>query len=505
MATNVRAWEFYQGTQSEVLVDRRLRRRLQQYGRSMRVNMARTPVTAVLDRLTVDAWSTTGDQAALDALVEDQDMEGLGHELHERAEAMGEAFAMVWPDGLAEATTDDPNNDELVETADGVVITLHDPTEMVVRYDDEHRNVVRYAGRLWLDDDDRHRVNVYYTDKVVRWRETAKNSDQYALLPDTDDDPAEWDYPDTMVGRVPVFHYRTNRTPHGRPGHADAIPVQAILDKLVATDMAMVDFAGFPIRYAIHKGDPGASAAYDDPDLDDPDSATDATESEEGRTGSLKASPAAFWNLDADAVGEFSPADPKVILERQSHYMKALLSVSDTPLSEWEGIGANQSGEAQRQEERTLLRKVMRRQGLYGRTHEQLLAYALQADGGGEQLVTIGWADPAETNDADAWNVTQAKVNAGLPLHKALLEHGYEETDLETLGLDAEAGLAPDVLGRLVQQLSSAVPAVLSQEDLRGILDQYGVKLGPVSDDPEVDVLPPFPIPTPEPVPAELS
>jgi hypothetical protein len=483
MATNVRAWEFYEGTQAEVMVDRRLRRRLQQYGRAMRVNMARTPVTAVVDRLTVDSWMTTGDEDALAELLDDQDVDGLAHELHERAEAMGESFALVWPDAMAETgPEDDPT-----EQADGVVITLHDPTEMVVRYDDEHRNVVEYAGRLWLDDDDRHRVNVYYPDRVERWRETAKSSDLYDLLPDDDDDPASWEYPDTMQGRVPVFHYRTNRTPHGRPGHADAIPVQSILDKLVATDMAMVDFAGFPIRYAIHRNDPGAAAAYDDPKLDDPDSTTDATESADGRVGKLKASPAAFWNLDADAVGEFSPADPKVILERQSHYMRALLSVSDTPLSEWEGIGANQSGEAQRQEEKSLLRKVGRRQRLYGRTHAEMLAYALAANGSDGHVITVGWADPSETNDTDAWAVTAAKVATGLPLHAALQEHGYDAEELAELGLAEDAGLAPDVLGRLVQQLSSSIPVALDRDDLRAILADYGVTLGPGDgDDPEV-------------------
>lgn len=502
MAANTRAWEFYQGTQSEVLVDRRLARRLKQYSRSMRVNMARTPITAVLDRLEVEQWLTSGDQAVLDELVEDQDLDGLGHELAEVAEAMGESFALVWPDELAEEVTDD---DEVMESADGVVITMHDPTEMVVRYDDEHRNVVRYAGRLWLGDDDRHRVNVYHEDRVERWVETAKGSDTYQLLPEDDEDPPVVPYPDTMVGRVPVFHYRTNRTPHGRPGHADAIPVQSILDKLVATDMAMVDFAGFPIRYAIHKNDPGASAAYDDPQLDDPSSVTDDTEDEDGgRVGKLKASPAAFWNLDADSVGEFSPADPKVILDRQSHYMRALLSVSDTPLSEWEGLGANTSGESRKQEEKTLLRKVRRRQALHGATHADMAAYALQANGSPGHIVTLQWTDPSETDDTDAWTVTAAKVATGLPLRSALAEHGYTEDELDELGLEADAGLPPDVLGRLVQQLSSAVPAALTREDVATILEQYGVTIAPPGDDPELDPppgpLPPLPIPEPEPV-----
>ena len=307
-AANQRAWNFYQGQQSEVFSDRRIARKLRQYGKSMRVNMARTPVTAVLDRLQIDAWTADSDQHqnVLDLVLENQDVAGLADEVHEHAEAFGEAFVLIWPDGIAEQPDE---TGVVIETADGITMALHDPTTTVVRHDDEHRTRALFAGRIGLHGRDRHRVNVTYHARLERWSETGRDTDDYVLMPDTADTPAVWQYPDSMAGTVPIFQFRTTRTDHGRPGHADAIPVQSIVDKLVATDMAMVDFAGFPIRYAITRGDPGASAAYDDPEMVDPTSATDATEDDSERTSKFRADPAAFWSLDADSVGEFKPPE----------------------------------------------------------------------------------------------------------------------------------------------------------------------------------------------------
>lgn len=491
---NRRAWAFYQGTQTEPLsfLNRRVAAKLAQASRDMRVNLARTPVTAVLDRLVVEQWTSVTAQEALDELAEDQDLDGLAYEVHERAEAMGESMLLVWPQDLREVLTITDDEELVEEEADGVVLSLEDPRTCAVRYDDEHRHEIAYAGRLWLEDDGRHRVNVYYTDRVERWVEIAKGGDHYALLPEDAEVPGVWRYPDAMAGTVPVFHFRTTRTEHGRPGHADAIPVQTIIDKLVATDAALVDFAGFPIRYAIHKGDPTVGG-YDDPDLDDPD---DATESAEGRTGNLKASPAEFWRLEADQVGEFAPADPAVILDRLNHYTRALLSVSDTPLSEWEGLGANASGEARRQEQRTLVRKVTRRQGLHGLVWPRALQYALGAGGLEVTDVTVQWADAAELDDSDAWTATRAKVEAGLPLRQALLEHGYTADDLDALGITEEVKLTPEGVAKVVQSVAMGVGTLLTPEQGLEILQGLGINVTEAdefADDPEADPpTPPF-------------
>lgn len=491
-----KAWRFYEGTQEErfTLKNPRIARALARASRDMRVNLARTPVTAVVDRLHVEQWLASDNQDALDEMAEDQDLDGLAYEVHERTEAMGTAYGIVWPDGMSEMDdVDEEGNPITVELADGVVLSLHDPTDCVVKYDDEHRTEVEYAGRMWRQDDDRHRVNVYHQDRVERWLEKEKGADLYELLPEDADLPGVWEYPDSMVGTVPVFQFRTNRTDKGRPGHADAIPVQTIIDKLVATDAALVDYAGFPIRYMVHKGDPTASAGYDDPELDDED--VDATEGE-GRQSRLSADPGVVWDIDADAVGEFAAADPAVILERMSHYTRALLSVSDTPLSEWEGLGANASGESRRQEQRTLVRKVKRRQGLHGRSWAAMLSYALQAEGHADVMVEVQWTDAAELDDTEAWEATAAKVTAGLPLYQALTEHGYDEDQLAAWGITERTVLTASEMGQLLQRLAAA-STILGDDDVANILEAYGVDITGRTDDPEQ--LPPTP-----PVPAQL-
>ncbi len=212
----------------------------EQHGRlfdSLRKNLCPAAVTAVTDRLTIDTWgSDEADQAA-----EQAGITRLVASIHTETVRCGDAYALTWPgrDGTPKAR-------------------YHAAGEIVPHVDPYDPDRLDWAAKPWIVDST-GRVNVYYADRVERWRTVNPVVDD--TLPT---DPGSWtphaddDGPDTIrhdFGAVPVCWFkRGGEKPedHGTSILADLIPLQDALNKGLADILVLSETYARPFWYLLN-------------------------------------------------------------------------------------------------------------------------------------------------------------------------------------------------------------------------------------------------------------
>lgn len=461
-----RAASYYEGSEPEVFASVRLRRALERTGTSFRVNYARTPVNAVLERLELAAVTATmKDEVVLDEtenlvdttgelddinqmlteIWEDNELGIESNEIHRAALVYGECYVMVWPSDADDAEVGDDDTDTFVD----IDITLNSPVNTQLFYDPENPRRKLFAAKMWRLNDElnRTRVNLYYPDRVEKWISKAKGAKkqadfvEYIDMYENDFDGEEpspvWPMPNPF-GEVPVFHFRTQR-PHGRPEHRDAFGPQDMINKLVVNQMSASDFSAFPQRYVLA----GNTASNEASDFDQE---LDPVNLEENRAR-LTASPGELWWLQGDdlKIGQLDSSDPKAFLDPLREYVKGMASVTATPLHYFQGMGGVPSGESLRAAEAPLIKKVRDRQQSFGNTWKEVFRFALKITGVTGVSVDVRWASPQSLDDKDAWEAAAAKHAAGVPLKQILMEMGYSEAqaDLWTANIPDDLAVVP--------------------------------------------------------------
>jgi hypothetical protein len=398
----ITARAYYEGDVDEVFAWARLRRMLERTGNRYRFNFAATPVDTVLNRLEISSVQVPTDQGLTTALndiwMENQlDLES--GDIHRWGLVFGECFVFVWPD-----------------EGDGVEITYNSPLITQVIYDVEHPRRVAYAAKRWPMGD-QVRLNLYYSDRIEKYasRVGTTTPREQDYQPYADDDNGVWPVLNPY-GRVPVFHFRTER-PTGRPEHRNAYGPQDAINKLVITQMSTTDYHGFPQRYALA----GNSASVESSDFGD-----DPTDVPGGQ--SLVSAPGELWWLrNVDSVGQFDPADVKNFLEPMKEYIRSMASTTATPLHYFDPSGDAPSGESLRTAEAPLVKKVSKRQRSFGATWSEALSFAIQVVTSRADVdVSVNWVQPASYDDLDFWQAALQRLSVGVPLRQVLTEAGYD-------------------------------------------------------------------------------
>lgn len=388
---------YYEGDVPEVFSTARLRRAFRTTGDDSRLNFCRPVVDAVNDRLEIASF-TGGSQkatAVLNKVWVDNELGLAAQQIHRRALTYGDAYVLAWPD-------EDGN----------LQIEYNSPKEMALVYDPENRRKKLYAVKMWLDGD-KTRLNVY----------TATEIRKYVSNTDTVTEGSQWTQTDTVenpFGEVPVFHWNTQRGSggYGRPEHKDAYHAQNAINKLFITNLFTIDYQGAPQRYAL-------SAAGDN-------ELTDFHEGDADRenVGALRNGPGELWYLKGvTQVGEFKPADSKAFWEPIKDTVRAMASLTNTPLHYFEKTGNVPSGNALRTAEAPLLKKVKDRANTFGQTWRELFLFVLKVEGiSGD--VQIFWKEVESLDELERWDVILKKINAGLSHAQALREGGYSEEQI---------------------------------------------------------------------------
>lgn len=457
--------EYADNRQAEVFASARLRRILERTGKKFRVNWARIVIESVLNRLEIASMTTGNDEQ--DEIIDDTWAHNeLGLEapvFMEKALTWGECYALVWPSEEAE--------DEDVEDEDlDIDILMVSPLTAKMFYQTENTRKKRFWARMWEEEilvglesavEKRVRVNLVYADRIEKYvskGETGAKDDDFEPFIDSYEEflndegeievveewPIEHDF-----GEIPVFHFRTQKE-HGRPEHYDAFGPQDMLNKLTATQMATNDFQGFPQRYALTGRDPKNETTFEsdfdagdfEGGADGPSALVDEDDRAKDAGGQMDSGPGEVWLLKADKVGQFTPADPDVFLKPMATYIRAMATATGTPLHHFEGQGGAPSGESLRVAEAPLVKKVKKRQAMFGSTWRDIFVFVLRLRGHEDATVTLGWQPAQSQDDIQGWALVKAKVEAGIPFRQALIEHGYTPDVADQLIKDALAEAA---------------------------------------------------------------
>jgi hypothetical protein len=399
--TYLTAEAYYEGTQSEVFPNNRWYKLLGNAGSDFRFNFARTVVDSVLNRLEIA--NITANTAEANKKINDiwqmNDLQIDADEIHRRALAYGDCYAIVWTDINGNITVD-----------------YNSPLTTIMIYDDENPRVKRFAAKLWQSEDPMDHtkktshLNMYYSDRIEKYTMPGEivnivSHSGFALV----------EVVENPWNEIPVFHFRTTKQ-YGRPEHADAYGPQDAINKLIVTHMTTVDYQGAPQRYALSGS--GNSAEFED--FED-DAAV------EDNIGRLKNGPGELWYLrGVDKVGEFSPADHKVFTEPVKDFVRSMASITCTPLHYFEKTGSIPSGESLRTAEAPLIAKVKDRQITFGSTWADMFRFILKIDNQAEPNVQVKWKDIESMDSLDNWEVAVKKRVVGVSLEQVLIEMGYD-------------------------------------------------------------------------------
>jgi len=467
-----KAQAYYDGDVEEIFASDKVAKMLAKsnLGELDEVNFARIPVDAVVNRL--DITSITVDEPQADAdildLITRNELEEEGPGLHSRACSQGDAYLMVWPemDG---------------DTILGVNMFVNGPSVVRVIYDEENPLRKRYAIKSWTigaGKDQVIRADLWYPDRIERWlwagQYTTRKNKWEAWSGDGQDSTL-----DTPYGEVPFFHFRTSR-PYGRPEHYAAFGPQALINKLVMSHAATVDYQSLPQRYGLIDPAVDQSGTQSDWDPEFPED-VGADPQSPLNPSQLRNDPGEVWLLQGlKGVGQFQAADPNVYMLPIDRYVKAMAQVTETPMHIFDATGEQISGKSRREANGPLTEKVQARQRSFGATWKAAFQFALRLLGHDDVTVDVQWAAVETVTDAEGWATVAAKIVAGVPRDQALIEAGYTPAQvagwLAVLDDDAELQRRVTLLGSLgdaIQKLGAGVQLqAVSGDQVTALLDQ---------------------------------
>lgn len=457
------AEHYYTGTVGEYFSSAKIATAAGKAGSSFRLNFSAIAVDARVDRMEVASLSVPGDEKLSEILravvyeANELDVD-LPHFIR-RACMFGDYYLLVWPGA----------DDEGLEH--GVDIYGNSPLNMRVMYDVENTRRARYAVKAWEGADGRARATLYYRDRVeeyilkagVKKATEAKDFEPY-LGPDADN-PEEWPIANPY-GRLPVFHLRPGGKPYGVPVHARTYGAQDAINKLTSTHMSAIDYAGWPLRYALL--DDGAETVegvddfieFDTSGVVDGDKELKSSDLVR-KNSNLKTGPAETWFLSGvKSVGQFETAEGAVFLEPLEFQVRAMARLSGTPLYEFDLEGNAPSGESRRRAEGPLMASLKNLKRSLGQPIEAAASFGLEILGHPGQVVVLKWAPSEIASARDDWETIGLRVEHGVPLRVALAEAGYTEDEILEWYPEGEPAISPALLAKLggsLVQFSQAV------------------------------------------------
>lgn len=457
-----RAEAFYDGDVEELFASDKVAKMLAKSNLNEldNINFARIPVDAVANKLHITSVSTGDDDAdaEIEELIRRNELDEEGPALHVRAGSQGDAYLMVWPETQ-------PGEDGAASVT-GVNMFVNGASTVRVIYDEENPLRKKLAIKAWTMGSGKKKVvraDLYYPAKddaagrIERWLWSEKEKDW---------EPWRGDGQDAVLPNpygVPFFHFRTSR-PYGRPDHYAAFGPQSLINKIVVSHAATIDFQSLPQRYALIDPAVDQSGQQSDFDPDDPEDA-EADPQSPLNPSQLRNDPGELWMLQGlKGVGQFEAAQPDVYLKPFDRYIKAMSQVTDTPFTLFDSTGDAISGEARSEAKAPLTAKVEARQRSFGATWAAAFEFALHLLGYEDATVKVEWKSADQVTTAEGWATVQAKIDAGVPREQALIEANYPPEIvrgwLANLNDDAELKRRVDLLtslGQAVQSLGTGI------------------------------------------------
>lgn len=386
----------------------------------------------------------------------------------------GDGYLLVWPDDNDE----DVNSPEQDAPALGyfapedINITYVDPTRGRIFYNAQNPRKVDFFAQLYADPvpGTKHvewHLELYYPDRMEHYASPPRSpeyegitgSDFVPYVPgigrldvDTDLDTIPDDvWPDeNPYGVVPVFHLPTD-LPYGKPEARNAYGPQDAMSKLVEIQMVTVNFLGWPQLWALQEAqqlaqqtireDPLADVYPGDETNMDEDSRDTVSQGVTNETGSsFEFSPGSIALFKGfKDVGQFTAADPVVLLEPLREQMKIVSGTTGTPLHRFVGSGEPPSGESLKVANAPTNNRADRLKDLFGSTLADAYEFSLLLCGIPNAKVTIEWSPSEKETETERWTNVKLRTDAGVPYLEAMIMAGIPAEQAKKWAVDREA------------------------------------------------------------------
>lgn len=397
-----KARRYFDGEHDQIVRLRRDRRTSYDLQRvlTFRDNLMPGVVRALSSRLNIESW-TTEHQEQVAAIAKRNRFAQLQKELVQEAVLGGDSAVVVGtgPDGLSRLYPQKAGS-------------------FVVAYSSDDLTRLAAALRVWVEG---KRVRVsHFTDDSVTHLRTRKDGRR---LPNKANELEVVDEEPTPNGVMPFFHFG-NDADLGGMGRSElepAIPIQDMLNlSIVNMKLAQEDLA-YPMRVRIGAED------HVDPHTGEPPRPV---------TG-----PGTVQDVPLGGDWKQLPgADFRPFLEEQENLRQEIAAVTSTPLHMLALLrGQPPSGDALDVLEKALTDKARDRQDEWTGPWSDSMRLALHLDGvrpgEDEQAIDVEpvWASPESTSEQLRVELVEAKVAAGWSRKRALMEHGYSDSEAEEL------------------------------------------------------------------------
>lgn len=384
-------------------------------------------VNAEKDRLIVQGFRFAnrqeGDNAAW-SIWQDNQLDAESQIAHEISLVKGQSFALVTPqDGKTP------------------LITIEDPTEVVVESMPGNRRLRQAALKVYRDDDSRMRAYLYLPEWIYRFRSAnvvkGVASTWESITWETYEEEGE-DYPiRNRLGVVPVVPLtnRPRRDGSGRSEIASIMGNQNAINKLRFDALVASEFVAFPQRWATNidipvDPDTGKPIAPFRPGVDNVWIARRPTADEVAEYGDKVPNPS-FGQFTAGGLeGYFRSIDSELGL---------MVAASATPYYYLFGSPTSvpPTGESIKSSEAALVHKIAAQELHFGEGWEETMRLALIASNQTAKAKTDGeviWSDAETRNEGARTDSVLKQFQAGLlPDEFALEELGYSPKAIERI------------------------------------------------------------------------
>lgn len=447
-AQYIKARNFFEGNVGETFVASKIAKLLRNHGQHYRVNLAKIPVRAIYNRLEITSVSVPDDESATQRIQDIRELEAtqiLESTLHRRTGEFGDGYVLILPEEEEEEAEGDEvdTEGEEVDEEDSmseIDFYYNNPLCMRMIYSEEHPDKKLFAIKRWIHSSyeakDTWRVNLYYPNTIERWISQVDEEGKTTWVPFLEPGQNEDDWPiQTDFGRVPVIHFRTD-VPYGVPDHIDAYGPQNAINKLINTQMATTEAAGFPQRWAL-ENENNLDNSSDDPDWDDDATGGDQTSTQGGTSSGVRTGPGTIAVLQGiKSTGQYESADPRAFIEPLEVFIGLMSAATSTPMNEFKTGGTQPAGDSQREAKANLIENVKFRQLMmtvaWSDLWKLVLLFSMDLE---VTKVAITWRPADSVNDREGWETFDIKLRVGLPIRQILTEAGYTDDQMEEWGI----------------------------------------------------------------------
>jgi hypothetical protein len=475
----IRGREYYDGTRAEVFASATVRKLLTGTAEVTPISLAHIPVDVIADKVDLASLTATpaGAGTALATVIEANDLEDEADDIIRKACYYGDYYGIV---------------DPTAETGQGAIdieglhVVGSSPLTTVMVYDRKDSRTELFGAKVWKEGK-AWKALLFYDDCTVHLTtaDVADNTDPKAesFEPDLGPEETEADrdhYVEHPGGRMLLHHLAIESKPYGTPVHRKAWGPQDAVTKISATNLNNVDGQGFSSRWAL--ADPLAEIDDDiDDDFGDAGPDTSGAAPSDGQTTATSGSsrvrsvPGAISILRGiKEVGQFEATPTEHFIKNLDWYVRVMAVATGIPLFEFDLNGEQPSGESRRRAEGRANKKAAKVKRQAGAFFENIGKTVLAVLEAGDAVVQAAFSPSETATDKDGIELVAAKIKAGVPITKALLEAGYTDEEVEAWYPEGKPHVTPEVLALLataLQQLGQAKTlGVITDEELRDML-----------------------------------